>query len=128
MKSLETQIILEFHAPERPRRLGRQCVIKRAVFCTCRLPWNKHGPLVQCQMCKEWFHQVYMKIISNQFSLICNVSRWFSFLNGCLVAQLVGISWLWRLKSDATGSIPAGWVRWVTWVPIFLYSSIIKKR
>ena len=43
----------------------------------------------------------------------------------CLVAQSVGISWLWRLKSDATGSIPAGWVRGVTWVPIFLYSSIL---
>ena len=27
--------------------------------------------------------------------------------------------------SDATGSIPAGWVRGVTWVPIFLYSSIL---
>ena len=37
----------------------------------------------------------------------------------------MGISWLWRLKSDATGSIPAGWVRGVTWVPIFLYSSIL---
>ena len=41
------------------------------------------------------------------------------------MAQSVGISWLWRLKSDATGSIPAGWVRGVTWVPIFLYSSIL---
>ena len=38
---------------------------------------------------------------------------------------LYKISWLWRLKSDATGSIPAGWVRGVTWVPIFLYSSIL---
>ena len=46
--------------------------------------------------------------ISNQFSLICNMSRWFSFLN-----------------EVATGSIPAGWVRGVTWVPIFLYSSIL---
>ena len=27
--------------------------------------------------------------------------------------------------ADATGSIPAGWVRGVTWVPIFLYSSIL---
>ena len=42
VKCLETQIILEFRAPERPRRLGRQRVIKRSVFCTCRLPWNKH--------------------------------------------------------------------------------------
>ena len=41
------------------------------------------------------------------------------------MAQSVGISWLWRLKSDATGSIPAGWVRGVTWVLIFLYSSIL---
>ena len=41
------------------------------------------------------------------------------------MAQSVGISWLWQLKSDATGSIPAGWVRGVTWVQIFLYSSIL---
>ena len=50
-------MISKFHAPERPRRLGRKRVIKRAIFCTCRLPWNIHnsenGPLVQCQMCKE---------------------------------------------------------------------------
>ena len=34
------------------------------------------------------------------------------------MAQSVGISWLWRLKSDATGSIPTGWVRGVTWVRV----------
>ena len=59
------------------------------------------------------------------------IEDWRGLAPGCLVAQSVGISWLWRLKSDATGSIPAGWVRGVTWVPIFLYSSytdLIKKR
>ena len=53
------------------------------------------------------------------------IEDWRGLAPGCLVAQSVGISWLWRLKSDATGSIPAGWVRGVTWVPIFLYSSIL---
>ena len=53
------------------------------------------------------------------------IKDWRGLAPGCLVAQSVGISWLWRLKSDATGSIPAGWVRGVTWVPIFLYSSIL---
>ena len=53
------------------------------------------------------------------------IEDWRGLAPGCLVAQSVGISWLWQLKSDATGSIPAGWVRGVTWVPIFLYSSIL---
>ena len=53
------------------------------------------------------------------------IEDWRGLAPGCLVAQSVGISWLWRLKSDATGSIPAGWVRGVAWVPIFLYSSIL---
>ena len=53
----------------------------------------------------------------------CSIYR--GLAPGCLVAQSVGISWLWRLKSDATGSIPADWVRGVTWVPIFLYSTIL---
>ena len=53
------------------------------------------------------------------------IEDWRGLAPGCLVAQLVGISWLWRLKSDATGSIPPGWVRGVTWVPIFLYSSTL---
>ena len=56
--------------------------------------------------------------------LVSHARIWY-LAPGCLVAQSVGISWLWRLKSDATGSIPAGWVRGVAWVPIFLYSSIL---
>ena len=56
-------------------------------------------------------------------SIYRGLERVGSWVPGGSVA--VGISWLWRLKSDATGSIPAGWVRGVTWVPIFLYSSIL---
>ena len=56
--------------------------------------------------------------------LVQYIEDWRGLAPGCLVAQSVGISWLWRLKSDATGSIPAGWVRGVTWVPV-LYSSIL---
>ena len=36
------------------------------VFCVCRLPWNKNctsrGSLAQCSVCKEWFHELCMKI------------------------------------------------------------------
>ena len=40
------------------------------VFCICRLPWNKdstahfaRGALVQCALCKEWYHQLCYQII-----------------------------------------------------------------
>lgn len=57
-----------FPAPDRPRRLGRHRLLKKQevpVFCKCRLPWNRNstrGPLVECQSCKEWFHQECMGI------------------------------------------------------------------
>ena len=63
------QKMLPFPAPDRPRRLRKERLIHRdtvAVFCTCRMPWDKYnsknGPLVHCQMCKEWFHQQCMNI------------------------------------------------------------------
>ena len=37
----------------------------------------------------ELYHSVYVNIISNQFSLICKVSRWFSFLNEVSIAQVI---------------------------------------
>ena len=51
------------------RQLGRHRIIHRKkvdVFCICRLPWDrydgKHGPLVQCIRCKEWYHQKCLNI------------------------------------------------------------------
>ena len=44
------------------RRLRRRIrrVEKVAVYCLCRLPWDRHdqvnGSLAQCRKCKEWFH------------------------------------------------------------------------
>ena len=32
------------------------------VYCSCRLPWDKQGDMVQCVSCKEWFHQVCLNI------------------------------------------------------------------
>ena len=70
-----------------------------------------------------------MKLEHASTTGVVYIEDWRGLAPGCLaMAQSVGISWLWRLKSDATGSIPAGWVRGVAWVPIFLYSSILTKR
>ncbi len=70
----ETGCMSTFPTPDRPRRLGRQRVINSKtvdVFCTCRLPWNRYdhelGPLAQCQLCKEWYHQVCMEIDEEVF-------------------------------------------------------------
>lgn len=69
-RSYVNQKITSFPTTDRPRRVvGRQRIIHGenvAVYCTCRLPWNKrdpaNGPLVQCQICKEWYHGVCMDI------------------------------------------------------------------
>ena len=68
-RCFESRCMTMFPAADRPRRLGRKRVLSSKtidVFCTCRLPWNKDdyqkGPLVQCQLCKEWYHEVCMDI------------------------------------------------------------------
>lgn len=53
-----------------PRRIARNRAVTLPkvinVFCTCRLPWNRNnhqkGALVQCQLCKEWYHEKCMDI------------------------------------------------------------------
>lgn len=70
VKCFELQQITKFPIADRPRRLGRRRIISRKridVFCTCRSPWNRNdkcdkGPLVQCQLCKEWYHEACMDI------------------------------------------------------------------
>ena len=54
---------------EGKRRLRRHHIINRKkvdVFCMCHLPWDKYdrkrGPLVQCIMCREWYHQNCLRI------------------------------------------------------------------
>ena len=64
----KTQQISLLLAPDRPRRLDRQRNSHSqtaGVFCVLP-PWNQNdrrrGPLVQCQICKQWLHQVCMGI------------------------------------------------------------------
>ena len=56
------------------RRFGRRRVKKVqkvAVYCQCRLPWDRHdtslGSLAQCRACKEWFHQSCESIPQDAF-------------------------------------------------------------
>lgn len=65
----ELQHMAMFPIADRPRRLGRRRIVNSktiGVFCICRSPWNKNdyekGSLVQCQLCREWFHEVCMDI------------------------------------------------------------------
>ena len=61
--------ILEFPAASKPRRLGRQRIAytkEVPVFCSCRLSWYKvdtvRGSLIQCTLCKEWYHPNCAKV------------------------------------------------------------------
>ena len=52
-----------FPQSNRKRRLARHRVVTRktvAVYCSCRQPWDKRdntaGDLVQCKICKDWYH------------------------------------------------------------------------
>ena len=60
---------LPFPTSTQSRRLVRErklCEQKVNVFCKCRLPWDKtygdKGTLVNFSMCREWFHEICMKI------------------------------------------------------------------
>lgn len=69
-KCYELQHMSMFPIANFPRRIARNRAISLPkvinVFCTCRLPWNKNnhrkGALVQCQLCKEWYHEECMDI------------------------------------------------------------------
>ena len=54
-----------FPESRRRRRLGRHRFVATKsvdVFCTCRLTWNRVqnqlGDLIQCEICKKWYHEV----------------------------------------------------------------------
>ena len=71
---LSQQTLTPFPTKERPRRLRKKRVLhdqQLPVYCLCRMPWNKKdinkGPMVCCNVCKEWFHQLCMSIDSNVF-------------------------------------------------------------
>ena len=83
-KCFESQIITMFPVANNQRRLTRRRLLSTHninVFCTCRLPWNKNdskkGPLVQCKVCKEWYHELCMKInediISSLLKYVCKL-------------------------------------------------------
>ena len=72
LSCVKSGCLLPFHTPGATRRLGRACFIHTKevpVFCICRLPWSKdstahivRGTLVQCALCKGWYHQFCCKI------------------------------------------------------------------
>ena len=65
---LERGRMSEFPTTIKPRRCTTSIKSTKvvAVYCTCRLPWDKsmtiHGDLAQCHQCKNWFHQKCMDI------------------------------------------------------------------
>ena len=73
-KCFEEGEISEFPAASEPRRIGRHRVAYTTnipVVCFCRLFWHKadtaRGPLIQCTLCKEWFHQKCAKLDNHVF-------------------------------------------------------------
>ena len=72
LSCVESGCLFPFHTPGATRRLGRAYFVHTKevpVFCICRLPWNKdstahivRGALVQCALCKEWYHQFCCQI------------------------------------------------------------------
>ena len=78
LSCVESGCLSPFHIPGATRRLGRAYFVhtkKVPVFCVCRLPWNKdstahivRGTLVQCALCKEWYHQFCYEIDDVQWN------------------------------------------------------------
>ena len=72
LSCVENGCLLPFHTPGVTRRMGRAHFVHTKevpVFWICRLPWNKdstahfaRGALVQCALCKEWYHQLCYQI------------------------------------------------------------------
>ena len=68
---IENNKMTEFPSAPKKQRLVKTKFIsqkKVTVYCICRLPWNKtdsgYGSLVQCKLCKEWYHQTCCNINS----------------------------------------------------------------
>ena len=68
----ETSYISQFPPPpSHTRRTNRKRILHTynlRVYCSCRLPWDKYdhkkGPLVQCAVCKQWYHKRCLNIES----------------------------------------------------------------
>ena len=67
LSCIASDCIISPHIPDAKRRLGKAyfCHVRKVpVYCICQLPWSKddtahinRGALVQCSLCKEWYHQ-----------------------------------------------------------------------
>ena len=64
------------------------------VFCKCRLTWsrvrnqlNQLGDLIQCDICKKWFHEV-CGIVPNVFHFKYIHSIFFTFFNPVCTVSL----------------------------------------
>ena len=77
-----TNKLVNFPESRRRRRLGRQRLIATKqidVFCHCRLTWNRHGDLlgnlIQCEICRVWFHEVCENVDKTKFEHPSN--KWY---------------------------------------------------
>lgn len=69
---IESNAMSLFPSAKKSRRLARVKVLMEKpvhVYCYCRLPWNpkdtKRGALVECNTCKQWFHEMCCNIASS---------------------------------------------------------------
>ena len=56
-KCLSGRTLTEFPRREGQRRVPQSiCTERMRVYCVCRQPNYGHTPMVECTMCREWYH------------------------------------------------------------------------
>ena len=66
-----------------PRASGRLCkkmIYKEIVYCICRYPdvqiTERFGHMVECDSCKQWYHQDCLEIPDSIFNKKCKSKKW----------------------------------------------------
>ena len=61
--ALLTKLLLPFPAKEVPTRVPQLVWIDRVrIYCVCRQPENWQRKMVECSLCKDWFHNDCVKV------------------------------------------------------------------